>query len=205
MGADGIGVVKAQREHALNVASGIWGPMTDPEMVWLSEQVKSGMKILEMGALHGKVTKLFAASGATVIVVDNATGEAGDERSRLYHQRQFEQNLSGELHNGTVVPFWMNTERFGREYADGFVFDLIWIDADHTYNALRHDIEMCVPLLRHNGLLCGHDYHWPDVSKAISNSVVGPDHWTVENGPITKTSPNKIWCWRKGDKPWLVA
>lgn len=38
-------------------------------------------------------------------------------------------------------------------------FDFIFIDATHTYNALKNDIEKWLPFIRSGGLLCGHDYH----------------------------------------------
>jgi predicted O-methyltransferase YrrM len=36
-------------------------------------------------------------------------------------------------------------------------FDLIYIDGDHSYGAVRHDIEAALPLLKPGGILCGDD------------------------------------------------
>jgi predicted O-methyltransferase YrrM len=36
-------------------------------------------------------------------------------------------------------------------------FDLIYIDGDHSYGAVRHDIEASLPLLKNGGILCGDD------------------------------------------------
>jgi len=37
-------------------------------------------------------------------------------------------------------------------------FDLVFLDADHTYEALMNDIKTWLPLVRDGGLLTGHDY-----------------------------------------------
>jgi predicted O-methyltransferase YrrM len=37
-------------------------------------------------------------------------------------------------------------------------FDLIFIDADHSYEGVRADIELSLPLLRPGGVLAFHDY-----------------------------------------------
>jgi len=37
-------------------------------------------------------------------------------------------------------------------------FDLVFLDADHTYEALMSDIKAWLPLVKDGGLLTGHDY-----------------------------------------------
>lgn len=37
-------------------------------------------------------------------------------------------------------------------------FDLIFIDADHSYDAVKQDIEVWYPKLKKGGIICGHDY-----------------------------------------------
>ena len=58
--------------------------------------------------------------------------------------------------------------------------DLIFIDADHTYAAVKNDIINWRPKLRSGGFLTGHDIHWPEVRDAVDELVihyeVGPDN-----------------------------
>jgi len=37
-------------------------------------------------------------------------------------------------------------------------FDLVFIDADHSYDAIKEDIYLWKPLVRKGGILSGHDY-----------------------------------------------
>ena len=38
-------------------------------------------------------------------------------------------------------------------------FDLVYIDADHRYEAVSQDIKVWMPKVKDNGILCGHDYY----------------------------------------------
>ena len=47
-------------------------------------------------------------------------------------------------------------------------FDMVFIDADHTYEAVKQDFNLWKPRIRPGGILCGHDYHtYDEVKKAI--------------------------------------
>jgi predicted O-methyltransferase YrrM len=55
-----------------------------------------------------------------------------------------------------------------REFEDG-TFDFVFIDAEHTYEGVRGDIQAWLPKLRPGGLLSGHDYckAFPGVRRAV--------------------------------------
>jgi predicted O-methyltransferase YrrM len=49
-------------------------------------------------------------------------------------------------------------------------FDMIFVDADHSFEGAKFDIVHFAPLLKPEGLLCGHDYNskrWPGVIRAV--------------------------------------
>ena len=48
--------------------------------------------------------------------------------------------------------------------------DLIYIDADHTFNSVHHDITEFWDLLRPGGVIFGDDYNdtWPGVKEAVN-------------------------------------
>jgi len=57
-------------------------------------------------------------------------------------------------------------------FPDG-VLDFVFIDADHSYEDVKHDIQVWRPKLRPGGLLCGHDMHIGQTRKAVEELVPG--------------------------------
>jgi predicted O-methyltransferase YrrM len=49
---------------------------------------------------------------------------------------------------------------------DGSV-DLVYIDGDHTYEAVLKDLNAWVPKIKKGGIVCGDDIGWPGVKKAV--------------------------------------
>jgi hypothetical protein len=40
-------------------------------------------------------------------------------------------------------------------------FDWVYIDSNHTYEAVKEDLEMWLPKVKNGGYICGHDYILP--------------------------------------------
>jgi hypothetical protein len=51
---------------------------------------------------------------------------------------------------------------FPKTYFPNGYFDFVYIDADHTYEMVKRDIELWLPLIKKSGLIGGHDYGFPD-------------------------------------------
>ena len=54
---------------------------------------------------------------------------------------------------------------------DKLYFDLVYIDADHTYKSVRNDIKKWYPLIKNGGVMGGHDYGepiFPGVKQAVN-------------------------------------
>ena len=79
---------------------------------------------------------------------------------------------------------------------NGWFFDFVFIDACHMYEFVRDDIAAWIPLVKQNGIICGHDYDgvgdkrcgWGvkrAVDEAFGNRVQvlpGNVWWVVKNG-----------------------
>ena len=48
-----------------------------------------------------------------------------------------------------------------RFFPDGY-FDFVYIDADHTYEMVKKDVNLWLPLVKKGGIIGGHDYGFPD-------------------------------------------
>ena len=53
-----------------------------------------------------------------------------------------------------------------KNFSDKF-FDIVFIDGDHTYAAVKADLEAWWPKVRAGGIFCGDDYAWSDVKRAV--------------------------------------
>jgi predicted O-methyltransferase YrrM len=66
----------------------------------------------------------------------------------------------------------MTTDEAASLFQDGSL-DGVFIDADHTYEAVKMDIQNWMPKVRKGGILAGHDYveTWPGVIEAVNESL----------------------------------
>ena len=52
-----------------------------------------------------------------------------------------------------------------------FYFDLVYIDADHSYDAVKKDIDYWSRKVKLEGILAGHDYNMVSVKKAVDECL----------------------------------
>lgn len=95
---------------------------------------------------------------------------------------QFLDNLLPVSH--CLTSLQMASPEAAKEFADASL-DGVFIDADHTYPAVRKDILAWRPKVRKGGILAGHDYSqsWPGVCQAVDelveNRVIEGECWVT--------------------------
>ena len=58
--------------------------------------------------------------------------------------------------------------------------DFAYIDANHSYQFVKRDIELWWPKVKQHGILAGHDYLIPAVANAVVNSNLSEEiHWLM--------------------------
>ena len=80
----------------------------------------------------------------------------------------------------------MRTTDAAKQVEDGSL-DFVFIDADHTYEGCKSDIEAWEPKVRKGGIISGHDYCWPTVNRAVhehypSVVVYSDNVWVTTRG-----------------------
>jgi len=77
--------------------------------------------------------------------------------------------LSNVIHKGLahkIIPLRMSSQEASSSI--NVKPDLVYIDGDHTYEAVYRDLNAWQPLLNANGIICGDDWSWPAVQKAVN-------------------------------------
>lgn len=176
------------------------GWMGKRPVAWLSRMATNHRRIIEVGVWKGRTTKLLAQSNsrAKVWAVDHWKGvpDDPDQQESLYEAADatgdavyadFCRNLRTEIDAGQVIPVRMDTAAAAAHLLakHGRKFGMVFLDADHRYEAIHADILAYRQLLHRGGLLCGHDYseRWPGVVRAVDelvpNRVVHSSIWSV--------------------------
>jgi SAM-dependent methyltransferase len=165
--------------------TGIPGWMTQPELDRLSVLANQSQDVVEIGCWKGRSTRVLLENcKGDVYAVDHWKGNPGDATEIAATT----QNIYNEFISN-VEDF--NNIRIMRGYSAKIVnkfedksVDMVFIDADHSYEACKADIEMWLPKCKK--FICGHDYTniFPGVIQAVNERFkkvnVTDSIWWVE-------------------------
>ena len=88
--------------------------------------------------------------------------------------------------DGNVFVYEGDTDSASKEFKDNS-FDLIFIDADHSYEAVKKDLDNWIPKLKPGGKISGHDYGNKEgvgraVNERFDNVKVNQLHFQIHSG-----------------------
>jgi hypothetical protein len=131
--------------------------------------------IVEVGAWLGKSTMDLARylpQDGLVYAIDHWLGsiehQPGHEHWHAFLPYLYEQFLSNVIHRGLthkIIPLRMPSLE-AAQILD-VQPDLIYIDASHETEAVYQDLCAWYPFVKDKGVLCGDDWGWPSVRKAV--------------------------------------
>lgn len=91
---------------------------------------------------------------------------------------KFYNNDIKEKYGNRLIPIQGYSYIVADQIPDNFA-DIVFIDADHSYESVKKDIIKYTPKLKSKGLLTGHDIDYPGVNKAVNEMIknydVGPN------------------------------
>lgn len=138
--------------------------------------------VAEIGVHRGRLSRWILRSPAFNVIEEYwgvdpyRVYHSGEEQWDNFTQEQWEELYLGVIKYFTFPQFKLVRAESVRtaKYFPKKYFDLIFIDAQHTYNAVKEDIEAWLPRIKNNGLFTGHDYDhplFPGVKKAVDEML----------------------------------
>lgn len=171
------------------------GYMSDDELLWLASQAKNSKIVIEVGSWHGRSSRALADNlpdEGRLYCVDHWDGSAVERDTHHASARlnegdhafmEFSDNLADHIQSGKVIPIRMSSKNAATWFKkQGIKADLIFLDAGHTYEEVKDDINLWWPLT--GKILSGHDYNytdgmWGGVTQAVDELLI------VEQAPAT--------------------
>lgn len=80
-----------------------------------------------------------------------------------------------------------------KQFDDGSI-DFLMLDGDHSYEAVRADIDAWLPKMRRTGVISGDDYLWPGVKKAADETFGDKLHPVIKK-PEPKDYRKSVAYW----------
>ncbi len=138
----------------------------------LAADLDDGATIVEIGSYLGASTTFLAAGarwrGGRVHAVDTWTNIGMSEGPRDTYE-EFLTN-TGQLRDIIVPLRGRSTEMALQVQAP---IDLLFVDGDHSYNAVAKDLGTWLPKVRKNGVVVFHDYGWAEgIQRAVREFIL---------------------------------
>lgn len=133
--------------------------------------------VVEVGSwIGGGSTRHFGnllkAKNGLLYAVDTWLGSSTQQLNQEHYQpilpKVYQQFLSNMIHwdlTQTVIPIRMDSILAAQTLQ--IQPDLIYIDAEHTFEAVYADLCAWYPFVEHRGILCGDDWNWLSVQEAV--------------------------------------
>jgi len=163
---------------------------------WLTERGLTGDGV-EVGVFEGSYSEVLLRTSQlkTLYLVDIWEQVPTDE----YHKpgkpcgRTGEQILNSIMRNfdklypGRYRPIRKPSVEASTVFVYGSL-DFVYIDADHSYQAVMDDIAAWLPKVKPGGVIAGHDYKCPAVHRAVLDSFR-----PIGLKPVSTNEPGRSW------------
>lgn len=139
----------------------------------------------ELGVHTGRTSLFLALRGISMISVDlweprpEMKDVPGGQTYETWDMEKVYADFSRAAKKLPINILRMSTFEASKQIASKSL-DFVFVDADHSYEGAKSDIEHWIPKIKDGGMICGHDYNWPTVRKAVderfSKIITGYDN-----------------------------
>ncbi|MDC6448218.1 class I SAM-dependent methyltransferase [Alphaproteobacteria bacterium] len=153
---------------------------TSDKRAYILEQLKKNCIIIEVGVWQGEFSnKIYnICSPKELVLVDSWTydkqvrGCAPQVDGKEPLSQKFFDDAKNETYSKfknmkEVLILDKNSIDASSNYNDNY-FDYIYLDAEHTYQAVSNDLDTWYPKLKINGVFFGDDYYWREEDGSLS-------------------------------------
>ena len=145
-----------------------------------------GGTFVELGCFKGKSTSFIVTEiinqkrDVSFYAVDSFEGSTNLSDAKEVEAYNGIRNIENDFKNNTkhLYNYFFTYKELSHQAADNFNnkdVDVIFIDAGHSYEAVKKDIEAWLPKMKPNGIIAGHDYNsWSGVKKAVDEKFGQP-------------------------------
>jgi hypothetical protein len=193
-------------------AQNIDGFISDDELHWLAQEAMTHKTLIEVGSWHGRSSRSIAdnmSNSSTLYCVDHWLGSKAERDT--YHQSatlkegdhafiKFSENLFDHIRKARVIPLRMSSRNAAELLQkQGIMAGMVFIDAGHTYEEVKDDIYVWLPLVIEGGTICGHDYYhennsWLGVRQAVDERFGRRGMAYLDNNSIWRHRVGKGGC-----------
>lgn len=147
---------------------------------------KKELPMVEIGVFKGESSYIFSDYFRRVYCVDpywpgyDCSDYASEEKVLRDAEKEFD-NLRKNKTN--LFPVREFSKKASEYFSDQELF-FVYIDACHTYDAVKGDISLWINKISKDGFIAGHDYNLPGVRKAVNEVFGKPEKIFIDNSWI---------------------
>ena len=172
----------------------------------MGKHLRNGMVLVEVGSWLGRSAALMgveienSGTDARLYCVDPWV-DGGPDLRNTDHFKKLNENIRDIFDRNVepvskhIIAVQMTSTEAASKFVDDSV-DFLMLDGDHSYEAVKADIEAWMPKLRRGAIMSGDDYMWPGVKRAVgevfgnrasitmvkahSNYLLSASYWQVK-------------------------
>ena len=149
--------------------------INDADRAALRELAKDKRFIIEIGTFFGgSAATMLDASDAEMICVDTFAGTPGNETAGISKHLMLPYAAYRLERFGDRVSIIVASSQQAARFIPPGIADLIFLDANHSYENVKADIAAWMPKLKAGGVFAGHDYYkWSDTYTDAELAALG--------------------------------